>query len=568
VAAADDPARIRFSPTILPPYMRRSKSIETLLPILYLKGISTGDFSEALSALLGKDAAGLSASTIGRLKDGWLDEHAAWAKRDLSTRRYVYIWADGIHLEARLEDEKQCILVIIGATPEGRKELVGFTDGARESVHDWRALLLKSDIAAEHYRTGVDLLLSAWPSAAEALDSAAAADPEFALAHAARARLHAIRAELTDARARIATATEVASKNGTERERSHVEILSLAINGQGAKAIEKTLTHLDTWPRDAVIFSLPLGAFGLFAFSGMANHDQARVDLCEKHARHYDANDWWFLTYRGWSHAENGSVKLGRDLSQRGFELREENANAAHALSHAMYEEGAGLAAEKFLGGWLPRYDRAGPLHGHIAWHSALVALERGDPERAIEIYLKDIQPSISLGMPINIVSDTSSFLWRLQAYGHQVPSGMWETAAAYAGSKAPNAGFAFMDVHMALIAAATADKEALERRVEALSGLVGQGKLPAGPVVPTICRGVMAFAEEDYAGCVRLLEPVAKDVVRVGGSGAQREVIEDTLLLALMRSGATEKARMLLDRRLHRRPSPRDARWRTLLAA
>jgi putative transposase len=110
--------------------MRRSKSIETLLSVLYLKGISTGDFSEALAALLGKHAAGLSASAIGRLKDGCLDEHAAWQKRDLSAKRYVYIWADGIHLEARLEDQKQCILVLAGATPERRKELVGFTDGA------------------------------------------------------------------------------------------------------------------------------------------------------------------------------------------------------------------------------------------------------------------------------------------------------------------------------------------------------------------------------------------------------------------------------------------------------
>src|SRR5215213_1895249 len=141
-ADATDPDRIRFSPSILPPYMRRSKSIETLLPILYLKGISTGDFSEALAALLGKDAAGLSASAIGRLKDGWLDEHTAWQRRDLSARRYVYVWADGIHLQARLEDEKQCIFVIIGATPEGKKELLGFTDGARESAQDWRELLL------------------------------------------------------------------------------------------------------------------------------------------------------------------------------------------------------------------------------------------------------------------------------------------------------------------------------------------------------------------------------------------------------------------------------------------
>jgi putative transposase len=141
-ASAADPGRIRFTPAILPPYVRRSKSVEALLPLLYLKGISTGDFSEALAALFGKDAVGLSASTIGRLKEAWQDEHAQWQERDLSAKRYVYVWADGIYLEARLEDEKQCILVLIGATPEGKKELVGFTDGARESAHDWRSLLL------------------------------------------------------------------------------------------------------------------------------------------------------------------------------------------------------------------------------------------------------------------------------------------------------------------------------------------------------------------------------------------------------------------------------------------
>ena len=141
-APAGDPGRIRFTPAILPPYIRRSKSIEVLLPILYLKGISTGDFSEALAALLGKDAPGLSATAISRLKDGWIDEHHAWQKRDLSTKHYVYVWADGIYLQARLEDEKQCILVLIGATADGRKELIGFSDGARESAQDWRDLLL------------------------------------------------------------------------------------------------------------------------------------------------------------------------------------------------------------------------------------------------------------------------------------------------------------------------------------------------------------------------------------------------------------------------------------------
>ena len=134
--------RIRFSSAILPPYARRSKSLEVLIPVLYLKGISTGDFEEALIALLGKDAGGLSASTISRLKEAWAEEHAHWTKRDLSTKRYVYFWVDGIHVQARLEDAAQCLLVIIGATPEGKKELVGLTDGVRESAQSWRELLL------------------------------------------------------------------------------------------------------------------------------------------------------------------------------------------------------------------------------------------------------------------------------------------------------------------------------------------------------------------------------------------------------------------------------------------
>jgi putative transposase len=134
--------RIRFTSAILPPYARRSKSLEVLIPILYLKGVSTGDFEEALLALLGKDAGGLSASTIGRLKDAWSDEHARWSKRDLSAKRYVYFWVDGIHVQARLEDDAQCLLVIIGATPEGKKELLGLIDGVRESAQSWKELLL------------------------------------------------------------------------------------------------------------------------------------------------------------------------------------------------------------------------------------------------------------------------------------------------------------------------------------------------------------------------------------------------------------------------------------------
>ena len=425
-----------------------------------------------------------------------------------------------------------------------------------------------SDIAAARYREGVDLLLSAWPGAAEVLDAAIAADPDFALAHAARARLHAMRAEAAQAKALAATAQEKVLARGTERERSHVAAVALAVNGRSAEALDAALAHADTWPRDALILSLPLGAFGLFAFSGMADHDQARVDLCERHAGHYEADDWWFQTYLGWSHAENGKVVHGRALAERGFGLRRQNANAAHAVSHAMYEGGAAGEAEALIEDWLPGYDRSGILHGHIAWHSALGALERGDAERALAIYAAKIQPSATLGMPVNVVSDTASFLWRLGAYGHTVPARLWEEARAYSGRYFQSAGFAFADVHMAILAAAGDDGAAVEQRAEALMALVERGALPAGPVVPAVCRAALAFAREDYAGCVRLLEPAAHEVVRIGGSGAQREMVEDMLLLSLMRSGEVAKAHALLDRRLHRRPSGRDARWRAQLAA
>ena len=134
--------KIRFSSAILPRWARRSKSLDALLPVLYLRGISTGDFQEALSALLGPDAPNLSPGVISRLTGEWQQDYERWQHRDLSARRYVYIWADGVYLQARMEPQAECILVILGATPEGRKELVGFQVGVRESTQSWRELLV------------------------------------------------------------------------------------------------------------------------------------------------------------------------------------------------------------------------------------------------------------------------------------------------------------------------------------------------------------------------------------------------------------------------------------------
>jgi transposase-like protein len=140
--AAGDSERIRFTSALLPLWARRTKSLDALLPVLYLRGISTGDFQEALTALLGPDAPNLSPAVISRLTGEWKDEYERWQKRDLSARHYAYAWADGVYLQARMEDHGECMLVLIGATPEGKKELIGFQIGVRESAQSWRELLV------------------------------------------------------------------------------------------------------------------------------------------------------------------------------------------------------------------------------------------------------------------------------------------------------------------------------------------------------------------------------------------------------------------------------------------
>lgn len=138
----DAGGREHFTSAILPPYLRKAKAIEELIPWLYLKGVSTGDFGKALASLLGPDCPGLSASTVVRLKQNWEADYRQWSKRDLAGKRYVYVWADGVHFNVRLEEDRTCILVLMGATAEGKKELIAVQDGYRESEQSWRSLLL------------------------------------------------------------------------------------------------------------------------------------------------------------------------------------------------------------------------------------------------------------------------------------------------------------------------------------------------------------------------------------------------------------------------------------------
>jgi hypothetical protein len=242
-------------------------------------------------------------------------------------------------------------------------------------------LTTTSDRAAAHYRDGVDCMLSAWHGAEAAFDHAITEDPGFALAHIARARLHQLNMQAREARAMAAQARQLVA-GATPREISHVEVMAAVIDSKPKIAIDGAEAHLDEHPRDALL----LGAFGLYAFSGRADHDAAKLAICARHAAHY-GEDWWFTSYLGWSHTEAGNLREGRDLSERAVVLRSANANAAHGLSHAMFEQGDTAAGRQFLSEWMPAHDRQSFLHGHLAWHTALTLLDEGDPAGALAIY-------------------------------------------------------------------------------------------------------------------------------------------------------------------------------------
>jgi tetratricopeptide (TPR) repeat protein len=419
-------------------------------------------------------------------------------------------------------------------------------------------LTTTSDRAAAHYRDGVDCMLSAWHGAEAAFDKAIAEDPGFALAHIGRARLHQLNMEGAKACAMAAQAVQLAA-GAAPREIAHVAIMAAVIESKPKLAVSGAEAHLEEYPRDALVLALLLGAFGLYAFSGRADHDAAKLAICERHARHY-SEDWWFLSYLGWSHTEAGNLATGRALSERAMGLRSANANAAHGLSHAMFEQGDMEAGRSFLAQWMPAHDRQSFLHGHLAWHVALTALDAGDLDGALAIYEQHIRPAGRPYPPLNIFTDGASLLWRLSLAGRAGLEPHWRDIAAYGEKYFPQAGAHFADVHFALAAAAGSD--ALETRLAQLEARAADGKLAPGPAAIDLCRGIRAFAEGDHDGAVRLLEPAISDLARIGGSHAQRELWEDTLIVAYMRAGHGDKAASRISARLDRRPSARDEAW------
>ncbi len=420
-------------------------------------------------------------------------------------------------------------------------------------------LTTTSDRAAAHYRDGMDCMLSAWHGAEDAFDRAIGEDREFALAYIARARLHQLNMQASEARSMAAHARQLAATVDA-RERQHIEIMAAVIEGKPKVAVSGAEAHLEAYPRDALVLSMLLGAFGLYAFSGRPDHDAAKLAVCQRAAPHY-GEDWWFLSYLGWSHTEAGNLSTGRTLSERAMGLRSANANAAHGLSHAMFEQGDMAAGRQFLSAWLPAHDRKSFLHGHLWWHIALTALDDGDLDAALAIYEQQIKPADRPYPPLNIFTDGASLLWRLSLAGKSGLEPHWRDVAAYGNRYFPQAGAHFADVHHALSAAATGG-EALDTRLAQLEARAADGRLAPGHAAIDICRGMRAFADGDNESAIRLLEPAMPDLVRIGGSHAQRELWEDTLIAAYLRGGYREKAASLISVRLQRRPSARDAAW------
>src|SRR5215207_176715 len=297
------------------------------------------------------------------------------------------------------------------------------------------------------------------------------------------------------ARAMAAQARQLVTA-ASQREKSHVEIMAAVIESKPKLAVTGAEAHLEEFPRDAQVLSILLGAFGLYAFSGRPDHDAAKLAICERHARHY-GEDWWFVSYLGWSHTEAGNLSTGRTLSERAMALRAENANAAHGLSHAMFEQGDMAVGRKFLAQWMPAHDRKSFLHGHLAWHVALTHLDEGDLDGALDIYEAQIKPAGRPYPPLNIFTDGASLLWRLSLAGKAGLEPHWRDVAAYGEKYFPQAGAHFADVHFALAAAMTGG-DALGTRLAQLEARAADGKLAPGSCAIELCRGIRAFAKGD----------------------------------------------------------------------
>jgi hypothetical protein len=414
--------------------------------------------------------------------------------------------------------------------------------------------LTTSPAAAAAYVDAVDRLLAAREGALEGFDRALAADPGFALAHIGRSRSLLVAGRGPEGRAAATAALALAGGLG-QRERRHVEALAAAASGPGDRALALVREHLGEFPRDVVALAAANGVYGLIGFSGRQERNEEMLALLDGLAPAY-GEDWWFLGAHGFARTEVLGWKAGAPLIERSLELERRNAHAAHAWAHVLYERGDDAGGADFVERWMPDYPPEASLHCHLSWHRALFELGRGRPDAALAIYESSIAPGRSMGSPFSTVVDSASLLWRRELAGAPAVPEAWRAVAQHAGATFSSPGLAFLDVHCAVALAAAGDEAGLGRWIARLRQADAEGKVPAGSVAPTVAAAMGAFAGGRYEETIAALAPVLDRLVRVGGSLAQRDLFEHTLLAAYVRAGRPAEARALLARRVDRRPS------------
>jgi len=410
------------------------------------------------------------------------------------------------------------------------------------------SLSTTSSAARDAYIEGCDAKLTMYPGAIEAFDQAIAADPEFALAHAARSHALLERGDPAATRASIATAKSLAA-GLSAREASHVAFFETLIAGNIEATLAALTKHLDAWPRDVLVLATTAFTNGLIGSSGRAGQKRMLLELLEGLAPIY-GDDWWFTAHHGMALSENGKRQAARPKIERALAQNPKNPWAAHAYGHLCYEEGDANAACAFLASWLPTYPRNGALYSHLSWHQALGHLEAGDAEAAHRLLLEAFGPHAHTGPARGKLNDGVSFLWRWELAGHPRQPKAWRVVHDFATTAFPHAGVAFSDLHIALAEAVGGTDAARETRTQQIEQLARQDRYPSGPLVPRISRAFTAFERGDFATVIDELAPVAGELERIGGSRAQLDLIEFTLLKAYVNADRSNDARAMITAR------------------
>ncbi len=406
--------------------------------------------------------------------------------------------------------------------------------------------------ARDAYVEGVDLLLTVYPGAAASFDRAIAADPAFALAHIGKARAFQLAGNLLAMRESLTTALSH-SDGASARELSHMEVFRHLFAGQAVAALAAIRTHVATWPRDALVLSLAANQGGLIGMSGLSGREQDLIDFLGPLATHY-GEDWWFEAHYGMALSEIGRHDEARPRIERSLAQFRRNAYGAHAFAHLCYETGERDSGIAFLREWLPLYDRGGGLFGHLNWHLGLFELHAGNLDGGLRLYNDAFCADDHRGAVHQKLSDSSSFLWRSELAGYPRDPARWVKLLDYAREKIPRPGFSLADWHVALAIAVEGDDAALEDWVKAIEELVKAGRYPSGSTIPTVARAFAAFQRGDYTATIDLIVPMLPDRERMGGSRAQIDLVEATLLRAYLNAGRVAEAQRLLS---ERRPGP-----------